>query len=166
MVKFNFEWFQCLSQKGKALNSFGVIFARQASSRFISSLFSLPVPSANFQGPKDDQTSFSSRSVVEYLEQGRVQKLLLFGLEGSGTSTLFEQVKFIHLLCWLPICLQYVSAFQILGIFGSVNTMNMSDYLIMTSNGIIFSAVFFFYSSGQHFGLPWGRGGSLKMFCF
>ena len=80
-----------------------MIFARQASTRFICSLFSLPVPPGIFQGPKEDPTAFSSRSVPEYLEQGRVQKLLLFGLEGSGTSTLFKQVKFIYLLCWLPI---------------------------------------------------------------
>ncbi|RVW71380.1 putative ribonuclease H protein [Vitis vinifera] len=63
----------------------------KASTRFICSLFSLPVPPGIFQGPKEDPTAFSSRSVPEYLEQGRVQKLLLFGLEGSGTSTLFKQ---------------------------------------------------------------------------
>lgn len=68
----------------------------KASTRFISSLFSLPVPPGIFQGPKEDPTAFSSRSVPEYLEQGRVQKLLLFGLEGSGTSTLFKQAKFLY----------------------------------------------------------------------
>ncbi|KAJ9678284.1 hypothetical protein PVL29_023018 [Vitis rotundifolia] len=62
----------------------------KASTRFICSLFSLPVPPGIFQGPKEDPTAFSS---TEYLEQGRVQKLLLFGLEGSGTSTLFKQMN-------------------------------------------------------------------------
>lgn len=73
------------------LFSCSLIFGRQVSTRFICSLFSLPVPPAT-SGSKEDPTAFSSRSMAEYLEQGRVQKLLLFGLEGSGTSTLFKQV--------------------------------------------------------------------------
>ncbi|KAG2667749.1 hypothetical protein I3760_15G130000 [Carya illinoinensis] len=63
----------------------------KASTRFICSLLSLPVPPGNPHGAKEDPTIFSGRSVPEYLEQGRVQKLLLFGLEGSGTSTIFKQ---------------------------------------------------------------------------
>lgn len=77
-----------------------MLFVRQASTRFICSLFSLPVPPGNIHGPKEDATAFSGRSIPEYLEQGRLQKLLLFGLEGSGTSTIFKQVgyKIIYLL--------------------------------------------------------------------
>ncbi|XP_070053441.1 uncharacterized protein [Nicotiana tomentosiformis] len=67
----------------------------KASTRFICSLFSLPVPPGNIHGPKEDATAFSGRSIPEYLEHGRLQTLLLFGLEGSGTSTIFKQVKFI-----------------------------------------------------------------------
>ncbi|KAJ8537083.1 hypothetical protein K7X08_035484 [Anisodus acutangulus] len=67
----------------------------KASTRFICSLFSLPVPPGNIHGPKEDATAFSGGSMPEYLEHGRVQKLLLFGLEGSGTRTIFKQVKFI-----------------------------------------------------------------------
>ncbi|KAK3034034.1 hypothetical protein RJ639_032956 [Escallonia herrerae] len=69
----------------------GNIWAK-ASTRFICSIFSLPVPPENPHGPKEDPTTFSGRSVPEYLEQGRVQKVLLFGLEGSGTSTIFKQI--------------------------------------------------------------------------
>lgn len=67
----------------------------KASTRFICSLFSLPVPPGNIHGPKEDAIAFSGGSIPEYLEHGRVQKLLLFGLEGSGTSTIFKQVKFM-----------------------------------------------------------------------
>jgi len=51
----------------------------------------LPVPPTNPPGVRDNSTNYSARSVPEYLEQGRVQKLLLFGMEGSGTATLFKQ---------------------------------------------------------------------------
>jgi len=74
------------------LYSCHLIFGRQASTRFICSIFSLPVPPGNPNRPKEDPTTFSGRSMPEYLEQGRIQKLLLFGLEGSGTSTIFKQV--------------------------------------------------------------------------
>ncbi|XWS50870.1 hypothetical protein CRYUN_Cryun12cG0126700 [Craigia yunnanensis] len=68
----------------------------KAFTRFCCSLFSLPVLPANLHEPQEDPTTFSGRSVPEYLEQGRVQKLLLFGLEGSGTSTIFKQAKFLY----------------------------------------------------------------------
>ncbi|KAE9588270.1 putative guanine nucleotide binding protein (G-protein), alpha subunit [Lupinus albus] len=66
----------------------------KASTRLICSLFSLPVPPNNPSGVEENATHYSTRSAVpEYLEHGRVQKLLLFGMEGSGTATLFKQAR-------------------------------------------------------------------------
>lgn len=64
----------------------------QASTRLIANIFSLPIPPGYSHGLKEDATVDSSRSVPDYLEQKRIQKLLLVGLDGSGSSTIFKQV--------------------------------------------------------------------------
>lgn len=70
-----------------------LFFARQASTRLVCALFSLPVPPESPSRSKEDPTTFSSKSVPAYMEKESVQKILLFGVEGSGTSTIFKQVS-------------------------------------------------------------------------
>jgi hypothetical protein len=55
-------------------------------------MVSLPVPPPNSDEPKND-TPYSARAVPDYLDQKRVQKLLILGSPGAGTSTIFKQVR-------------------------------------------------------------------------
>ncbi|XP_047337582.1 extra-large guanine nucleotide-binding protein 3-like [Impatiens glandulifera] len=68
----------------------------KASTRFFSSLLSLPVPPTNPVLPKEDPTAYSGRSLPDHLDHGRTYKVLLTGLEGCGTSTIFKQAKFLY----------------------------------------------------------------------
>ncbi|WVZ82896.1 hypothetical protein U9M48_030103 [Paspalum notatum var. saurae] len=63
--------------------------------RFACALVSLPVPPVNSDGTKDE-APYSSRTVPDYLDNKRVQKLLILGSPGAGTSTIFKQAKLLY----------------------------------------------------------------------
>ncbi|PAN26152.1 hypothetical protein PAHAL_4G351300 [Panicum hallii] len=63
--------------------------------RLACALVSLPVPPVNSDEPKDDN-HYSSRSVPNYLDHKRVQKLLILGSPRAGTSTIFKQAKLLY----------------------------------------------------------------------
>ncbi|XP_071714762.1 extra-large guanine nucleotide-binding protein 3-like [Rutidosis leptorrhynchoides] len=67
----------------------------KASTRLISSLFCLPVPYEHEHSSHglNHEMSTLNRFVPFNRENSRVQKLMLFGLEGSGTSTILKQVR-------------------------------------------------------------------------
>ncbi|XP_072994168.1 extra-large guanine nucleotide-binding protein 3-like isoform X1 [Typha latifolia] len=63
--------------------------------RLFCILYTIPVPHRTAHRPRDE-TPYSARAVPNYFDQKRIQKLLLLGPQGSGTSTIFKQVKFLY----------------------------------------------------------------------
>lgn len=78
-----------------SLYQFGIYrldIASQARTKLVCAVLSLPVPSKSSNPGAEPASSQMSRSVPDYIERRTLQKLLLVGYSGSGTSTIFKQV--------------------------------------------------------------------------
>ncbi|KAK4416258.1 Extra-large guanine nucleotide-binding protein 1 [Sesamum alatum] len=76
-------------------NTKGYIWGK-AGTKLLCAVLSLPVPSKSSHPCGEQVTSMISRSMPDYLEQRAIQKLLLIGYSGSGTSTIFKQAKILY----------------------------------------------------------------------
>ncbi|KAL3649393.1 Extra-large guanine nucleotide-binding protein 1 [Castilleja foliolosa] len=76
-------------------NTKGYIWGK-AGTKLLYAVLSLPVPSKSSQPCGEQATIMNSRSLPDYLEQRAIQKLLLIGYNGSGTSTIFKQARILY----------------------------------------------------------------------
>ncbi|KAG4941308.1 hypothetical protein JHK87_045179 [Glycine soja] len=63
-----------------------------AGTKLVCSFLFLSVPSKSSNSLGEQPSSLASRTLPDYVEHGIVQKLLLVGCSGSGTSIIFKQV--------------------------------------------------------------------------
>lgn len=66
------------------------------TTKLLCSFLSLPVPSKATNPSGEDVPNTINRVMPEYLEKKTLQKILLVGSYGSGTSTIFKQAKFLY----------------------------------------------------------------------
>ncbi|XP_044498610.1 extra-large guanine nucleotide-binding protein 1-like [Mangifera indica] len=76
-------------------NTRGFIWGK-ARTKLVSAILSLPVPSKSSNLGREQVSSQISRSVPDYIKRRILQKLLLVGYNGSGTSTIFKQAKILY----------------------------------------------------------------------
>lgn len=77
-------------------NTRGYIWGK-AGTKLVCAILSLPIPSKSFSSTCGEQlNSMGTRTVPDYLEHRTLQKILLVGYSGSGTSTIFKQAKILY----------------------------------------------------------------------
>ncbi|XP_057959359.1 extra-large guanine nucleotide-binding protein 1 [Malania oleifera] len=76
-------------------NTKGYIWGK-AGTKLVCAFLSLPVPSKSASMCGDQVNNLVSRPVPDYVEQRTLQKLLLVGYNGCGTSTIFKQAKILY----------------------------------------------------------------------
>lgn len=76
-------------------NTKGYIWGK-AGMKLVCALLSLPVPSKSKQ-PSTEETSYAvNRPFPDFFGERTLQKLLLVGSSGAGTSTIFKQAKILY----------------------------------------------------------------------
>lgn len=93
-----FPYFKCIFHSfDRRFQTCSLLF--QAGTKLLCAVLSLPVPSKSISNASGDQLhSANSRSILDHLEHRTLQKILLVGNSGSGTSTIFKQVMSFFLL--------------------------------------------------------------------
>ncbi|XP_051118509.1 extra-large guanine nucleotide-binding protein 1 [Andrographis paniculata] len=76
-------------------NTKGYIWGK-AGTKLLCAVLSLPFPSKSSHPCGEQVNSTPSWTVPDYLEHRAIQKLLLIGCCGSGTSTIFKQAKILY----------------------------------------------------------------------
>ncbi|KAK9285373.1 hypothetical protein L1049_024564 [Liquidambar formosana] len=76
-------------------NTKGYIWGK-AGTKLVCAILSLPVPSKSANPCGEQVSPLVNRIFPDYLEQRTLQKLLLVGYNGSGTSTIFKQAKILY----------------------------------------------------------------------
>ncbi|KAL9229576.1 hypothetical protein vseg_005027 [Gypsophila vaccaria] len=76
-------------------NTKGYIWGKPGM-KLVCALLSLPVPSKSKNSCTDEVDYNVERSIPDYLGERGLQKLLLVGYNGAGTSTLFKQARIIY----------------------------------------------------------------------
>lgn len=76
-------------------NTKGFIWGK-AGTKLVCAVLSLPVPTKSLNTYGEPPSNQLSRSVPDYLEQRTLQKILVVGYNGSGTSTIFKQAKILY----------------------------------------------------------------------
>ncbi|KAJ1415241.1 Zinc finger, FYVE/PHD-type [Sesbania bispinosa] len=76
-------------------NTRGYLWGK-AGTKLVCAFLSLPVPSKSSNSLGEQHSNLATRAIPDYLEHGIVQKLLLIGCSGSGTSTIFKQAKILY----------------------------------------------------------------------
>ncbi|KAK1300364.1 Guanine nucleotide-binding protein alpha-2 subunit [Acorus calamus] len=69
---------------------------RGPRTRLICSVLSLPFPPKTINAHGEEPNKVTNRTMPDYIEQKTLQKLLLVGWHGAGTSTIFKQAKFLY----------------------------------------------------------------------